>query len=209
MFCPNCGYDCKDANFCPNCGTPLQEAAAPTASVSEQTIPPLNEPYYQEINGQRVDLHKLIRTYGNGLTKGSAYYILEKDYGLTKQQAKELLDPLYEAHAGEKFTYMDGLKENMKASMKGEKQNFYQKNARDKKQERKQRVAELEASGQVYCPKCLSTNVTAQKKGFGFGKAALGAAVGLDVGLLAGGIGSNKVILTCMNCGHQWKPGKK
>lgn len=42
-----------------------------------------------------------------------------------------------------------------------------------------------------------------------FVKGAIGATIGLDVGLIAGGAGANKVILTCMNCGHQWKPGKK
>ena len=29
MFCPNCGKDCKDANFCPKCGTQLQQAVSP------------------------------------------------------------------------------------------------------------------------------------------------------------------------------------
>ena len=70
----------------------------------------------------------------------------------------------------------------------------------------KKRKAAMDAAGQVYCPKCLSTSITANQKGFGFGRAAIGAAVGLDVGLIAGGIGSKKVICTCLKCGHQWKP---
>lgn len=78
-----------------------------------------------------------------------------------------------------------------------------------KKDDRKAKIAELDKSGQVYCPKCLSTSITANQKGFGFGRGAIGAAVGLDVGLIAGGIGSKKVICTCLKCGYQWKAGKK
>lgn len=78
-----------------------------------------------------------------------------------------------------------------------------------KRAERKAKIAELDASGQVYCPRCLSTSVTANQKGFGFVRGALGASVGLDVGLIAGGIGSKKVICTCLKCGYKWKPGKK
>ena len=69
--------------------------------------------------------------------------------------------------------------------------------------------SELENSNQVRCPNCWSTSITANQKGFGFGRAAIGAAVGLDVGLIAGGIGSKKVICTCLKCGYQWKAGKK
>lgn len=69
--------------------------------------------------------------------------------------------------------------------------------------------SELENSDQVRCPNCRSTSISANQKGFGFGRAAIGAAFGLDVGLLVGGIGAKKVICTCLNCGYQWKPGKK
>ena len=52
------------------------------------------------------------------------------------------------------------------------------------------------------CPKCGSTSLSGNKKGFGVGKALVGLAITGGVGLLAGGIGANKVIVTCMNCGH-------
>lgn len=58
------------------------------------------------------------------------------------------------------------------------------------------------------CPKCGSTSISADKKGFGIGKAVVGAAVAGPVGLVAGNIGSKKVLITCLNCGHQWQAGK-
>lgn len=58
------------------------------------------------------------------------------------------------------------------------------------------------------CPKCGSTSISADKKGFGIGKAVVGAAVAGPVGLVAGNINAKKVRITCLNCGHQWKAGK-
>jgi len=63
-------------------------------------------------------------------------------------------------------------------------------------------------SEEVRCPKCGSTSISADKKGFGIGKAVVGAAVAGPIGLAAGGIGARKVRITCLNCGHQWIAGK-
>ena len=54
------------------------------------------------------------------------------------------------------------------------------------------------------CPKCGSDQLSANKKGFGAGKAIAGAVVTGGVGLLAGFIGSRKIYVTCLACGHQW-----
>lgn len=58
----------------------------------------------------------------------------------------------------------------------------------------------------VRCPRCGSTQIAANKKGFGFGKAAAGGLLLGPVGLLGGFMGSNKVLITCLKCGCQWKP---
>jgi len=52
----------------------------------------------------------------------------------------------------------------------------------------------------VRCPKCGSSQVTANKKGFGLGKAAVG-------GLLLGPVGGSKIKITCLKCGHIFEPG--
>ena len=59
--------------------------------------------------------------------------------------------------------------------------------------------------GEVCCPMCKSTQIVANKKGFGLGKAAAGGLLLGPVGLLGGIIGSGKIIVTCLKCGHKWK----
>ena len=59
------------------------------------------------------------------------------------------------------------------------------------------------------CPKCGSTSISADKKGFGVGKAVVGAAVAGPIGLTLGNAGAKKVRITCLACGHQWMAGKK
>lgn len=60
----------------------------------------------------------------------------------------------------------------------------------------------------VFCPKCNSTQIASFKKGFGAGRAVVGAALAGPIGLLGGFLGSNQLVITCMKCGHKWKPGK-
>ena len=45
----------------------------------------------------------------------------------------------------------------------------------------------------VHCPQCGSTEYHAGARGFS---------------LVTGFIGSGKTVLTCLKCGHRWKPGK-
>lgn len=61
----------------------------------------------------------------------------------------------------------------------------------------------------IRCPKCGSTQITADKKGFSTGKAFAGDLIAGPIGILAGSIGSKKVIITCLNCGHKWEAGKR
>lgn len=55
------------------------------------------------------------------------------------------------------------------------------------------------------CPKCGSTSLSAHKKGFGIGKAVVGALVTSNpIGLVAGNANAKKVRVTCLKCGKQF-----
>ena len=59
---------------------------------------------------------------------------------------------------------------------------------------------------EVTCPRCHSTSITAQKKGYSVSAGVVGELfVGLP-GLLLGAAGRNDIVVTCLNCGHKWKP---
>ena len=61
----------------------------------------------------------------------------------------------------------------------------------------------------IYCPKCHSTNLHIDKKGFSGGKALAGVITFGMIGALAGTIGSNNIEITCLNCGHKFNPVKE
>jgi len=64
------------------------------------------------------------------------------------------------------------------------------------------------ATTELQCPKCNSNQLTANKKGFSGKQAIAGAILTGGIGLLAGTIGSNKVVITCLSCGKEFKPGE-
>ncbi len=63
-----------------------------------------------------------------------------------------------------------------------------------------------EYKDEIRCPKCNSSNIYIDKKGFGVGKAVIGGLLTGGFGLLSGFIGSNKIKATCLSCGNTFKP---
>lgn len=64
-------------------------------------------------------------------------------------------------------------------------------------------------SKEACCPRCGSTSLTANKKGWSLGKGLVGAALINPIGGIATGmLGKNKIIITCLKCGKQFKPGR-
>lgn len=73
-------------------------------------------------------------------------------------------------------------------------------------QAEKDRLEQYDKEGVPYCPKCHSISLSANKKGFGGGKALAGALLTANpLGLLAGTIGKNNIEVTCLKCGHKFK----
>lgn len=73
-----------------------------------------------------------------------------------------------------------------------------------------QQQQQLELQRQQYedmmkCPRCGSTSLSGNKKGYGIGKGIIGASILGPFGLVAGNIGSGKVLVTCMKCGKKFK----
>lgn len=70
----------------------------------------------------------------------------------------------------------------------------------------KKMVQSVTDDNQARCPRCGSPSLSANKKGFGMGKAVVGTlAFGVIGGVLAGSIGSKKIEVTCLKCGKKFK----
>ena len=62
-------------------------------------------------------------------------------------------------------------------------------------------------SDYIRCPICGSTSLHSEKKGFSLKKSIVGGVIFGGVGLLGGLLGSQKIEITCLNCGYRFKPG--
>lgn len=71
--------------------------------------------------------------------------------------------------------------------------------------QKKAKKKEMDDQGIAYCPKCLSTSLSTNKKGGSITKGLVGGLVLGPLGLLAGGIGRNKIDMYCMKCGNKFK----
>lgn len=63
-------------------------------------------------------------------------------------------------------------------------------------------------NAELKCPRCGSNQLTTNKKGFSGKKAVAGAVLTGGIGILAGTLGSNKIKITCLACGKEFKPGE-
>ncbi len=82
--------------------------------------------------------------------------------------------------------------------------------ALQRQQERQQQPTPPQPTDQsslVNCPKCGCAQISANKKGMDAGGACCGALLLGPLGILCGLQGANKVIVTCLKCGHQWTRG--
>ena len=69
-----------------------------------------------------------------------------------------------------------------------------------KAQQEQLHLQKIQYDSMAKCPRCGSTSLSGNKKGFGIGKAVVGAALVGPLGLVAGNIGAKKVWVTCLKC---------
>ena len=69
-------------------------------------------------------------------------------------------------------------------------------------------VSTVSTISTVKCPKCGCAQLSSNKKGMDAGVACCGALALGPLGLLCGLSGANTVIVTCLNCGYQWRVRK-
>jgi ribosomal protein S27E len=60
----------------------------------------------------------------------------------------------------------------------------------------------------VLCPKCQSDQITANRKGVNVKRAVVGGLLLGPFGLAFGAKDRNKVMVTCLACGHTWTAGE-
>lgn len=83
-------------------------------------------------------------------------------------------------------------------------------------QQQQLQIQQQQYNSMLKCPKCGSTSISGNKKGYGVVKGGLGAVigtailpgVGTAIGAGLGNKGSKKVLCTCMSCGYKFKAGK-
>lgn len=136
-----------------------------------------------------VDLEPYFQEYYPSRTKAAA--ALHRDTGIDHKQCKTMIEAYFSANLARVPMPKRDVTPDLRHLLNPEKA---------------QRMDDLDSQGIAYCPKCASTDIATNKRGFSIGKAIVGSMFSLGTGFLAGAVGSNKIQCTCLKCGHTWKP---
>lgn len=164
--------------FCSNCGKETTGKFCINCGTPVDTNN--SDDYILNINNESVNISELIRNELNSIKKSQGQDIDRVNAALT---VKNLLIKQYKMKPNQaKDTIKEALWDRLPSNLNNDN------------------VAK--------CPKCGSTSLSADKKGFGISKAVVGAAVAGPIGLIAENIGSKTVRITCLKCGHQFFASK-
>ena len=181
IFCGECGEKClKESNFCNKCGTKISNMKISDENITEK-----------EYDLKGVDLQHIMQE--TSFIKASSIRRLKELTGIDLEDCRKILEEPYRKYCNEN------------AGMIEEKR----KKEDDISKIRRAKEEKVEKEKVACCPKCGSTSLSADKKGFGIGKAVVGASLAGGIGLVAGNMGAKKVRVTCLSCGKQFWAGKK
>lgn len=189
MYCHNCGHgNISSANYCVNCGHKINDTKE-TTSVSETTQNNSTE----QVRKQRCRCGEIKRN-------------VFKEYQFSGQRvclkcSKKGFCPICGHKLRTKSAEQCGKcgsswRENPTHQNFNSSQIFQETFTKKHSEEEK-----------IKCPNCKSKQITANKKGFSGVKAVGGAVLTGGIGVLAGTIGSNKILLTCLSCGKRFNVG--
>lgn len=223
MFCFKCGAEISDeSDFCMKCGTEIlhhnkteieevnsistipMNATIKSAFVSTIIVSETEISYKSGLKSETIkvsDISDIRYTAGTPSENGRLFITANgKSYNVmfffnNNKKIAELCG-YFSALSNNTFIPMEVTTST--SSQTGETQH------EEKTLSKRQRIKENKKNGIACCPKCGSTSLTANKKGFGVGKAVIGTAVAGPIGLVAGNKGEKKVRITCLNCGNQW-----
>ncbi len=129
--------------------------------------------YYEKYKPYRVDAAEALRA--------NTY--------MTRKEAERLIDAYFDKRQKAEYA------EDTSAALRD--LNKILRTPEDEKRE------QLEVANLAFCPKCLSTSISAQRRGYNSKRALL--MHGVQYGML----GMNRVQCICMKCGHTWRPSNK
>lgn len=133
-------------------------------------------PYYETYNPYRADAAEALR----------------EDTGMSRKEAERQIDAYFDRRQQAEYAA------DPTAALRD-----LNKILRTPKDERRE---QLEAANQAFCPRCLSTSISTQKRGFSGTMGFVGNRIVPVWGTLWGFIGANSTMAVCMKCGYKWTP---
>lgn len=207
MFCTNCGTQ-FEGKFCTECGQAVANATQPPNASAQGS----STHQYYDNEGDLIDLAVI---YGAYKTRKNIIAFFQRCTSYSIEEIGRIADYIESDITPCEYSAVKALmmRDQIEAPFKEaaakarlkESWNRFINEPQAAAQTKGQRIRENKRNGVACCPKCGSTSISANKKGFGIGKAVIGASAVGPLGLMAGNINAKKLWVTCLNCGHRWK----